>query len=74
LENLDLDEIPTTILPDALSSLSLLSNGAGKSNIHALYILEKAFGRMKAVGSSTALLAIKNNNQLNVCNLGDSGI
>ena len=28
---------------------------------------------MKVVGSSTALVAVKNNNQLNISNLGDSG-
>ena len=75
MENLVLDEAPTQtlLIPETQSCNSLMSITTAKSNIHPLFVLEKAFGRMKAVGSSTALVAIKNNNQLNVCNLGDSG-
>ena len=75
MENLVLDETPaqTSLIPETPSCYSLMSSATTKSNIHPLSVLEKAFGRMKAVGSSTALVAIKNNNQLNVCNLGDSG-
>jgi len=60
-------------MQDTASSNSLVSSATNKSIIHALFVLEKAFGRMKVVGSSTALVAVKNNNQLNISNLGDSG-
>jgi len=60
-------------MQDTASSNSLVSSATTKSKIHSLFVLEKAFRRMKAVGSSTALVAVKNNNQLNISNLGDSG-
>lgn len=36
-------------------------------------MLEKAFAKVTAVGSSTALVAIRNQKTINIANLGDSG-
>lgn len=41
--------------------------------IEPTYILHKAFERMTAVGSSTALIAVRNNKNICIANLGDSG-
>lgn len=43
------------------------------AEVHPIYVLERAFQRVTSIGSSTAVLAIQNNNKLSVCNLGDSG-
>ena len=44
------------------------------TNLDTTYVLEKAFAKVIAVGSSTAIIAILNpNNTLQVSNLGDSG-
>ena len=37
------------------------------------YILQKAFNKVNAVGSATALVAILNKNELSIANIGDSG-
>lgn len=37
------------------------------------YILNKGFTKVTAVGSSTALVAIRNQKSINIANLGDSG-
>jgi hypothetical protein len=50
------------------------TNGKGlRRNIESLFILSRAYARINAVGSSTALVAILNGKKLSVCNLGDSG-
>jgi protein phosphatase PTC7 len=41
--------------------------------IYPLYILEKAFSRVHAVGSATAMIALINHNELSISNIGDSG-
>lgn len=43
------------------------------SEVHPIFVLERAFNQVTSIGSSTAVLAIQNNNKLTVCNLGDSG-
>lgn len=42
-------------------------------NVEPTYILEKAFRRLTAVGSSTALIGIRNQKNISIANLGDSG-
>lgn len=37
------------------------------------FILEKAYSTITAVGSSTAMVAIRNQKEINISNLGDSG-
>lgn len=37
------------------------------------FILNQAFKKVSAVGSSTALVAIRNQKSINIANLGDSG-
>ena len=37
------------------------------------YVLEKAFRKVNAVGSATAMIAIQNQNELSIANIGDSG-
>ena len=41
--------------------------------LHPIYILGQAFTKVSAVGSSTALVAIRNQKEINIANLGDSG-
>lgn len=41
--------------------------------LHPIFILQKAFTKVSAVGSSTALVAIRNQKQISIANLGDSG-
>lgn len=42
-------------------------------DIYPLFILEKSFAKVNAVGSATALIAILNKNELAISNIGDSG-
>ena len=50
------------------------SSSSEKSLIDPTYILDKAYSKVKAVGSSTAMIAILNpKSVLTVSNLGDSG-
>lgn len=42
-------------------------------HIYPLYIMNKAFKRVNAVGSATAMIAMLNKNELTVSNIGDSG-
>ena len=37
------------------------------------YVLQKAFSKIKAVGSATAMIGILNKQTLNITNIGDSG-
>ena len=41
--------------------------------LHPVFILEKAFSKVTAVGSSTVMVAIRNQKEINIANLGDSG-
>lgn len=41
--------------------------------IYPTYILEKAFRKVIAVGSATAMIAVLNKNELSIANIGDSG-
>lgn len=41
--------------------------------LHPIFILGQAFSKVSAVGSSTAMIAIRNQKELNIANLGDSG-
>ena len=43
------------------------------ASIDPTYILNKAYQRVTAVGSSTALVAIRNQKSISIANLGDSG-
>lgn len=45
----------------------------GHKNHPAVNILNKAFGQVKNVGSSTAIVGLLLNSRLELCNLGDSG-
>ena len=42
-------------------------------SIDPSFILHHAFTRMTAVGSSTALVAVRNQKNISIANLGDSG-
>jgi serine/threonine protein phosphatase PrpC len=42
-------------------------------NLYPLYVLQQAFKRVTAVGSSTALIGVLNKQHLHFANLGDSG-
>lgn len=42
-------------------------------SIDPTYILNKGFSKVTAVGSSTALVAIRNQKSISIANLGDSG-
>lgn len=42
-------------------------------DIFPLYIMNKAFKKVNAVGSATAMIGLLNKNELSVCNIGDSG-
>jgi len=44
-----------------------------EATIYPTYILERAFKKVMAVGSATAMIAILNKNELSVANMGDSG-
>ncbi len=41
--------------------------------LYPTYILQKAFLKVNAVGSATALIAILNKDELSIANIGDSG-
>lgn len=51
----------------------LINTKKHEVSISPLYILEKAFKKVNAVGSATALVAMLNKNELSVANIGDSG-
>lgn len=42
-------------------------------DIHPIYLLGRGFSRVTAVGSATACIGIKNQKELHISNLGDSG-
>lgn len=42
-------------------------------SVEPTYILDQAFKRLTAVGSSTALIGIRNQKSISIANLGDSG-
>lgn len=42
-------------------------------HLHPIFVLEQGFSKVKSVGSSTALIGIKNKQELTLANLGDSG-
>lgn len=44
-----------------------------EADIFPTYILQKAFAKVNAVGSATAMIAILNKQELAVANIGDSG-
>ena len=46
---------------------------ARKMKLEPLYVLNNAFTKVRAPGSSTVLVAIVNKDVLNILNLGDSG-
>lgn len=41
--------------------------------IYPTYVLGKAFAKVNAVGSATAMISILNKNELQIANIGDSG-
>ena len=71
------EEDKKSLVPEedkASSSLSGSQKSQRHTNLDTTYVLEKAFSKVIAVGSSTAIIAILNpNNTLQVSNLGDSG-
>lgn len=74
LESLDSSDIvayPDDDTTESIYSVNKSSNS--QKEVHALFVLENAFKKVTAVGSSTAVVAVQNGNQLSVCNLGDSG-
>lgn len=56
-----------------MTKTMLLDNKMYESIIFPTYVLEKAFKRVKAVGSATAMVAVLNKNELAIANIGDSG-
>lgn len=44
-----------------------------EANLFPTYILQKAFAKVNAVGSATAMIAILNKQELAIANIGDSG-
>jgi serine/threonine protein phosphatase PrpC len=76
LETLDNDDINALDEQATAEGSPVSKNKSSPSvlaEIHPIYVLERAFQRVTSIGSSTAVLAIQNNNKLSVCNLGDSG-
>ena len=51
---------------------SIVSSSRGLY-LEPLYVLDKAFQKVKSPGSSTVLVGILNKNMLHMINLGDSG-
>lgn len=41
--------------------------------LHPIYILAQSYHKVENVGSSTAMIAIRNQKEINIANLGDSG-
>jgi len=41
--------------------------------VEPIFVLSQAFDKVKAVGSSTVLVGIRNQKKISICNLGDSG-
>lgn len=68
LETLDDDLSQATTVDEFCTS-----NTSAKRDIQALYILERAFSKVTAIGSATAMIGILNRNKMSLCNLGDSG-
>ena len=44
-----------------------------ETTIYPTYVLEKAYKKVMAVGSATAMVAVLNKNELSIANIGDSG-
>lgn len=56
-----------------MNDLSSLKFDNESITLHPIYILGQSFQKVQAVGSSTACVAIRNQKELNIANLGDSG-
>jgi protein phosphatase PTC7 len=56
-----------------MTKTMLMDSKKYESIIFPTYVLEKAFKRVKAVGSATAMVAVLNKNELAIANIGDSG-
>lgn len=41
--------------------------------LYPTYVLEQAFSKVTAAGSATAMVAIRNQKEISIANLGDSG-
>jgi hypothetical protein len=56
-------------------SIMPIIKGSESENIilHPVFIMEQAFSKVSAVGSSTAMIGIRNRNEIALANLGDSG-
>eukprot|EP00347_Sterkiella_histriomuscorum_P016864 403351556 len=82
MENLDVEVDSDQSLEDETDDKTQTNNANDLSSLkfeseniilHPIYILEKAFHKVQAVGSSTALVGIRNQKEINIANLGDSG-
>jgi hypothetical protein len=69
--DLDLSFHEEKNLSSARKSLSSSKDSLGE--IHPVLIIQQSYARVTAVGSATALVAIKNGQELRVANIGDSG-
>lgn len=66
----DADKIKS---PSKVGDLENLKFDQESIILHPIFILGQAFTKVKAVGSSTALVGIRNQKDMNIANLGDSG-
>ena len=70
-------------VPDSIEEVNSKTNSSSHkhsdnltckgANLEPLYIIDKAFQKVKAPGSSTVLVGILNKDNLKIANLGDSG-
>jgi hypothetical protein len=67
--NYDLDEPSDTSKPEPMEPIP----EPKKRHLHPLYLMQQAFKKVTAVGSSTALIGVLNKRSLSFANLGDSG-
>ena len=65
----DQDNTETSIQVDQDSASKDLEN----VTVYPIFILSQSFAKVTAVGSSTAMVAIRNQKMLHLANLGDSG-
>ena len=76
LENLEANEVTVTQKQEQQEielEVSPVQSSPLFKDLHPTYILQKAYNKTKAIGSSTAMIGIQNGNKLSLCNLGDSG-
>lgn len=67
------DSTPVKLQKRMSSSLNELKLDHENVTLHPIYILSQAFAKVSDVGSATALVAIRNQKEISIANLGDSG-